>query len=133
MEESLNEIIVRYIFITLYILSTLLFLAIIHCLKSLKNAICPSSKFLFDKEHVKCLSCGLTIFCMESVNNLQCSKMNNEKNAYIIDGRRYCCTLKCFSTDLSFDEVDGMACTICESFGSCRCDCLLYQYMKNKK
>lgn len=133
MEESFNEIIVRCLFITLYLFSSLLFLTLIHCLKSMKNVLCPSRKFLFDKEHVKCLSCGLTLFCMESTSNLMCIKMNEERGDNIIDGRRYCCPLKCIGTDMSVDVVDGMACIICESFGSCRCGCLLYQYMRNKK
>lgn len=132
MEGSLYELIERYIFIGLYLLSTLLFLAILYCLKTLRNALCPSSKFLFDKEHVKCLSCGLTVFCMESNTNL-CSKMTEERSCNIIEGLRYCCPLKCIGADLTWDEVDGLACRICESFGSCRCACILYQYMRNKK
>lgn len=132
MEGSLYELIVRYSFIGVHLSTTLLFLTTLYSLRNLKNALRPSGKFLFDKEHVKCLSCGLTIICMESDTNL-CSKMTEERSFNIIEGSRYCCPLKCIGADLSEDQVDGLACRICESFGSCRCACILYQYMRNKK
>lgn len=44
-------------------------------------------------------------------------------NVNVMEG--YCCENKCFV--LPNEEVDGLACRKCESFGICKCRCKTYR------
>lgn len=49
------------------------------------------------------------------------------------DSLRYCCEHRCFSRPATYDEVDGLACKYCQSYGSCRCGCVTYMRKRQYK
>ncbi|KAK9874111.1 hypothetical protein WA026_012706 [Henosepilachna vigintioctopunctata] len=124
-----EENILRYIQIIINLSTFIIFTVAVRCLYSLAGN--TYRKYLFMKDHVKCGSCGLTLFCLNKVNQDDCFKIKEERRSYKIDGLKYCCPLKCMVD--GFDQVDGLACVKCESFGLCRCDCTTYQYRRKYK
>lgn len=48
-------------------------------------------------------------------------------------GGDYCCPKRCFYLLDGTDEVDGLACKTCQSYGRCYCKCKSYMKWFNSK